>query len=118
MPRGTVAVLQLCHFEPLVAPIDPTPRTAAARDPPADALAPRRRKQNSDERSRTRSHGGRHRPPHTRRRGGGHAPVTALDATPSSAAVGTAEPDPRRWWSLAVLCMTLLVIGLDNTILN
>src|SRR3954463_14769256 len=24
----------------------------------------------------------------------------------------------RRWWSLAVLCMTLLVITLDNTILN
>src|SRR5207237_6777700 len=24
----------------------------------------------------------------------------------------------RRWWALAVLCMSLLVIGLDNTILN
>src|SRR3712207_2244093 len=26
--------------------------------------------------------------------------------------------DPRRWWALAVLCLSLLVIGLDNTILN
>ena len=24
----------------------------------------------------------------------------------------------RRWWALAVLCLSLLVIGLDNTILN
>jgi EmrB/QacA subfamily drug resistance transporter len=27
-------------------------------------------------------------------------------------------PDPRRWWTLAVLCLSLLIIGLDNTILN
>jgi EmrB/QacA subfamily drug resistance transporter len=27
-------------------------------------------------------------------------------------------PDPRRWWTLAVLCLSLLVIVLDNTILN
>ena len=27
-------------------------------------------------------------------------------------------PDPRRWWTLAVLSLSLLVIGLDNTILN
>jgi EmrB/QacA subfamily drug resistance transporter len=27
-------------------------------------------------------------------------------------------PDPRRWWTLVVLCVSLLVIGLDNTILN
>ncbi|HZB74796.1 MAG TPA: MFS transporter, partial [Solirubrobacteraceae bacterium] len=26
--------------------------------------------------------------------------------------------DPRRWWTLVVLCFSLLVIGLDNTILN
>ncbi len=26
--------------------------------------------------------------------------------------------DPRRWWTLAVLCLSLLIIGLDNTILN
>jgi EmrB/QacA subfamily drug resistance transporter len=30
----------------------------------------------------------------------------------------TAEPDPRRWWTLVVLCLSLLVISLDNTILN
>jgi MFS family permease len=27
-------------------------------------------------------------------------------------------PDPRRWWTLGVLCLSLLVIGVDNTILN
>lgn len=27
-------------------------------------------------------------------------------------------PYPRRWWALAVLCLSLLVISLDNTILN
>jgi len=26
--------------------------------------------------------------------------------------------DPRRWWTLVVLCLSLLVISLDNTILN
>jgi EmrB/QacA subfamily drug resistance transporter len=26
--------------------------------------------------------------------------------------------NPNRWWTLAVLCLSLLVIGLDNTILN
>jgi EmrB/QacA subfamily drug resistance transporter len=26
--------------------------------------------------------------------------------------------DPRRWWTLVVLCGSLLIIGLDNTILN
>ena len=29
-----------------------------------------------------------------------------------------AVPDPRRWWTLVVLCFSLLVIALDNTILN
>ena len=29
-----------------------------------------------------------------------------------------ADPDPRRWWTLVVLCFSLLVIALDNTILN
>src|SRR4051795_6238638 len=32
--------------------------------------------------------------------------------------VSSAALDPRRWWTLAVLCLSLLVIGLDNTILN
>ena len=30
----------------------------------------------------------------------------------------TAVPDPRRWWILGVLSLSLLIIGLDNTILN
>ena len=29
-----------------------------------------------------------------------------------------AEGYERRWWILGVLCLSLLVIGLDNTILN
>ncbi len=29
-----------------------------------------------------------------------------------------APPDPRRWWTLGVLCLSLVVISLDNTILN
>src|SRR4051812_33022790 len=32
--------------------------------------------------------------------------------------VSVDSADPRRWWTLAVLCLSLLVIGLDNTILN
>jgi EmrB/QacA subfamily drug resistance transporter len=28
------------------------------------------------------------------------------------------QPDPRRWWGLAVLCLSLLTISVDNTILN
>src|SRR3954452_1847658 len=28
------------------------------------------------------------------------------------------ESNSARWWTLAVLCLSLLVIGLDNTILN
>ncbi|MBG0828647.1 MFS transporter [Planomonospora sp. ID67723] len=29
-----------------------------------------------------------------------------------------AEPNPRRWWILGVLCLSLLVLVVDNTILN
>ncbi|MGW6654329.1 MFS transporter [Streptomyces sp. CB02130] len=41
-------------------------------------------------------------------------------STDRSAAESTAqtERDPRRWWILAVLCSSLFVIVLDNTILN
>jgi EmrB/QacA subfamily drug resistance transporter len=28
------------------------------------------------------------------------------------------SPDPRRWWALLTLCISLMVIGIDNTILN
>jgi EmrB/QacA subfamily drug resistance transporter len=38
----------------------------------------------------------------------------AREVTP----VTTGEDDPRRWWSLAVLCLCVVVIILDNTILN
>src|SRR4051794_22202332 len=27
-------------------------------------------------------------------------------------------PDPRRWWTLVALAVSLLVLGVDNTILN
>jgi MFS family permease len=37
----------------------------------------------------------------------------ALDGASDLAAIHR-----RRWWTLAVLCMSLLVIGIDNTILN
>ncbi len=36
---------------------------------------------------------------------------------PSTSAVGSAL-DPRRWWTLAVLCSSLLIIVVDNTIVN
>ncbi|HUO72466.1 MAG TPA: hypothetical protein VMU39_16985 [Solirubrobacteraceae bacterium] len=32
--------------------------------------------------------------------------------------MSTAQPYPRRKWTLTVLCLSLLVISLDNTILN
>jgi EmrB/QacA subfamily drug resistance transporter len=35
-----------------------------------------------------------------------------------AAASGEAALDPRRWWGLAVLCLSLLTISVDNTILN
>src|SRR6476619_6048922 len=47
---------------------------------------------------------------------------TPLSTTTSGAALldarGQAEGYPRRWWTLGVLCLSLLVISLDNTILN
>ena len=49
-----------------------------------------------------------------------------LAETPAGPETATAEllaghlppPDPRRWWTLLVLCMCVIVIGVDNTILN
>src|SRR5215218_8188512 len=38
--------------------------------------------------------------------------------TPPSSPQEAPVPDPRRWWTLVVLSASLLVIGLDNTILN
>jgi EmrB/QacA subfamily drug resistance transporter len=46
--------------------------------------------------------------------------ATTLTNTPASTA-GThldEKVHARRWWTLAVLCFSLLVIGMDNTILN
>ncbi|MBL8775731.1 MAG: MFS transporter [Acidimicrobiales bacterium] len=43
------------------------------------------------------------------------------DATPGPTAGGAppaADLDPRRWWALAVLCLSLLLIVMDNTIIN
>ena len=44
-----------------------------------------------------------------------NAPVSFRIGAPHHA---RPAPDPRRWWTLVVLCFSLLVIGLDNTILN
>src|SRR5690348_15465821 len=35
-----------------------------------------------------------------------------------SLTVPASQPYPRRWWAFAVLCLSLLVVVLDNTILN
>jgi EmrB/QacA subfamily drug resistance transporter len=44
--------------------------------------------------------------------------TVASDMKRNSLVSSDAPLDPRRWWTLAVLCLSLLVIGLDNTILN
>jgi len=43
---------------------------------------------------------------------------TALQTAPSSPPGVDDHVYRRRWWTLAVLCMSLVVIGVDNTILN
>ena len=52
---------------------------------------------------------------------GGARPMSRLASPPDPTAA--APPDegganPRRWWILGVLCLSLMVISLDNTILN
>lgn len=43
----------------------------------------------------------------------------ATDTTAAGAALPEVdERDPRRWWALAVLCLSLLLIVMDNTIVN
>ena len=47
--------------------------------------------------------------------------LTALDELDPSLAVYDADLERmhrRRWWTLAVLCLTLVLISVDNTILN
>lgn len=39
-------------------------------------------------------------------------------AAPSPASAAPATADPRRWWSLAVLCLSLFLVVVDNTIVN
>jgi EmrB/QacA subfamily drug resistance transporter len=41
-----------------------------------------------------------------------------MHTAPEVAAGAESGADPRRWWTLAVLCFSLIVISLDNTILN
>ena len=47
-------------------------------------------------------------------------PATGSDARPSDTRGSGHGPelDPRRWWALAVLCLSLLLIVMDNTIVN
>ena len=43
----------------------------------------------------------------------------STDATVSTTApTDTAPPDRRRWWALAAVCLSVLVLGFDGTILN
>ena len=43
--------------------------------------------------------------------------VTSDLAVEPAESSGT-DPDPRRWLVLAVLCLALLVVGIDGTIVN
>ena len=52
--------------------------------------------------------------PHTER----NCLVSIQRSPPRDRPTPANPPDPRRWWTLGVLCLSLLVIGLDNTILN
>ena len=50
-------------------------------------------------------------------------PVTAPALTPAPASAGAAAADApapvaRRWWALAAICLSVLVLGFDGTILN
>jgi EmrB/QacA subfamily drug resistance transporter len=40
------------------------------------------------------------------------------ELTEGAAIAPTGEPDPRRWWTLAVLCTSVVLIAIDTTILN
>jgi EmrB/QacA subfamily drug resistance transporter len=46
------------------------------------------------------------------------APNSAPVSLGTSAPVGVADADPRRWWTLGVLCLSLLIVILGNTVLN
>ena len=44
--------------------------------------------------------------------------MTNIEQLPAHRPEAPAGPDPRRWWALAVLCLSLVLITLDNTVLN
>src|SRR4051794_12654960 len=45
-------------------------------------------------------------------------PSSTSAPEPAPGAEGTSAPDPRRWLILGVLCLSLLVVVIDNTVLN
>ncbi|WP_042412488.1 MFS transporter [Streptacidiphilus anmyonensis] len=44
--------------------------------------------------------------------------MTTKASISTTAPAGTAPPDRRRWWALAAVCLSVLVLGFDGTILN
>jgi EmrB/QacA subfamily drug resistance transporter len=44
--------------------------------------------------------------------------LPAAEGDPPAMPPSHSAPDPRRWWGLAVLCLSLITISVDNTILN
>src|SRR5215510_4951422 len=44
--------------------------------------------------------------------------TATIERTTAGTPHGRAERDPRRWFTLGVLCVSLLVIVIDNTIVN
>ena len=44
--------------------------------------------------------------------------MTNIEHRPRRGPVAIGAGDPRRWWALAVLCLSLVLITLDNTVLN
>ena len=46
------------------------------------------------------------------------AGAAEVGTTAEATATGATEADPRRWWILAVLCVSLLLVAMDNSILN
>jgi MFS family permease len=44
--------------------------------------------------------------------------INGLDSEREATSVRGASGYQRRWWALAVLCLSLVVLAMDNTILN
>jgi EmrB/QacA subfamily drug resistance transporter len=47
-----------------------------------------------------------------------HAQAAVPAPRAGAAAAESGEADPRRWWILAVLCVSLLLVAMDNSVLN